>query len=628
MQKRLLSFILTILFNISIFNFAFAQPVSPVQEFKPEFILTNAASREAIDLSGDWIYSKDLYQTGLTDINGKVAKSRMQRYRDINVEQESLKNPYAFYEFDMQRGPKMSIPNSWNSVVPELRYYDGLIWFQKTFNINKENQENKRVFAHFEAVNYKAHVYLNGVKIGEHIGGFTPFSIEMTDKIRNGENSLTIGVDSSHNSPESIPSNITDWDIYGGITRKVRIIFTPNTFINDAYLMLDKNKNISGEIALNGKLASNQAINIEIEGVKTKIIAKTDENGLAKFEVKAPKNLKLWSPENPNLYKVKFKTNEDELNEKIGFRTIRTEGKKILLNDKPIFLSGISMHEEEIGENPSRLMTEEAIRKLYSEVKNGLNGNYIRLSHYPHSELAVRIADEMGILIWSEIPIYWTIDYNNPKVLVNAKKMFAENIYRDRNRASVIIWSIANETPIDDDRNRFLSDIAKTVRQFDNSRLISAALLTERKIIDNRINIYTDDPLVKDLDIMAVNTYNGWYGDDKLEDVGKAIWHTPNDKPLIVSEFGADAQFGVHAKDVPYKFSEEFQAEYYRQTLKMIDNMENVSGISPWILKDFRSPRREHPIYQNGWNRKGLIDELGRRKLAFEVLANYYKSKQ
>lgn len=596
----------------------------PLDDMRPDLVLTHVAARDHIDLSGDWVYSKDLYRTGLTDINGWVAKSRMQRYRDINVETEEKKDPNSFYEFDMQRGPTMEIPNAWNSVLPELRYYVGVIWFQKEFDI--QPQKDRRAFIHFEAANYRAHVFINGQKAGEHIGGFTPFAFEITDLIRKGKNQVTIAVDSYHDA-ESIPGSITDWDLYGGITRTPRIVFTPSTFIDDAYLQLDQNGKMIGEVRLNGEKKANQRIEVNIAGTNKKISGTTDAQGKASIATDAPANLKLWSPEEPHLYKVTFKSRSDSLNENIGFRTIKTRGHEILLNDKPIFLAGISMHEEEIGENPSRNMTEAAIRKLYTEVKDGLNGNYIRLSHYPHSELASRIADEMGILLWSEIPVYWSIDFLNERVLNNAKRMMGENIYRDRNRASIIIWSIANETPVADDRNVFLKNLASSVRKMDPSRLISAALLVEREDTAKGIEISIKDPLTESLDILAVNTYNGWYGDDTLADLAGIVWHTPDNRPVILSEFGADAMAGVHAEGTPFKFSEEYQAEYYRQTLRMADNIANLSGMSPWILKDFRSPRREHPIYQNGWNRKGLISETGVRKQSFDVMAEYYKKR-
>jgi len=135
----------------------------------------------------------------------------------------------------------------------------------------------------------------------------------------------------------------------------------------------------------------------------------------------------------------------------------------------------------------------------------------------------------------------------------------------------------------------------------------------------------TNDPLAASLDVMAFNTYNGWYGGDRLEDLAKIEWRVPGDKPLLFSETGAGALAGLHQPNEPGKFSEEYQAEYYRQTLAMLARIPNFDGLSPWILKDFRSPRRQHPIYQQGWNRKGLESETGQRKKAFDVLAAYYE---
>jgi beta-glucuronidase len=309
------------------------------------------------------------------------------------------------------------------------------------------------------------------------------------------------------------------------------------------------------------------------------------------------------------------------LDDRIGFRTVEVRGTQILLNGKPIFLRGISMHEEELGNNPVRAITPAAARALLSEVKTGLNGNFVRLAHYPHSEVMTRMADELGLLVWSEVPVYWRVNWDNPATLMAARAQLREEILRDRNRAAIILWSVANETPVGDARNAFLRTLIGDVRALDDSRLVTAALLSGRKG-----NVQTiDDPLVNDLDVMAVNTYNGWYTPDALADVPNLEWRSPVDKPLIFSEFGADALAGYHdAAAAPHKYSEEYQAEYYRQTLAMAAKVPFLAGMSPWILKDFRSPRRQHPVFQQGWNRKGLISETGMRKAAFFVLAAEY----
>eukprot|EP01034_Spumella_vulgaris_P032551 gene32551-40163_t len=592
------------------------------QDLRPAFLLTGAHYRDSQDLSGQWRYSKDLYRTGLSDINGWVAKSRMQRHRDIDVAAQEARGGTDFFEFDMDRGPIINLPGAWNAADPTLRYYDGLMWFQRKFKA--QPLHGKRAFLRFDAVNYRAYVYLNGKEIGRHEGGFTPFVLEVTDALKAGENRLTVGVDSTHDA-QSIPTFITDWDLYGGITRPVRLVVTPATFIDDATLSLQKNGRITGEVRLQGAEAAGQKVSVRIGALAT-ASAVTDGEGRAAFDIKAPAGLARWTPEQPSLYDVQFSTAADSVRDRIGFRTIAVQGNQILLNGKPIFLRGISLHEEELGANPSRNMTEAASRALLHQVKHGLHGNYVRLSHYPHSEVTVRLADEMGLLVWSEIPVYWTVDWENPAVLRKALVMQAETVYRDRNRASVILWSVGNETPVSEPRTRFHGAMADNVRALDPSRLISAALLVERRKADGKDVIEIQDPLTGKLDVLAVNTYAGWYGSDTLDALAGLHWKVPGDRPLILSEFGADALAG-YRNDDHRKFTEEYQAEYYRKTLAMADKIPNLRGMSPWILKDFRSPRREHPVFQNGWNRKGLLSETGVPKQAFGVLADYYRNK-
>ncbi|MFG6413303.1 glycoside hydrolase family 2 protein [Roseateles sp. DC23W] len=602
---------------------ASATAATAADDLRPALLL-NGSRDASHELSGRWTYSKDYYRTGLTDINGWVAKSRMQRYRDLDVAAEEAKpGSPVFFEFDMDRGPAMEIPGAWNAATPELRYYDGLMWFQRKFNV--QPRPGERSFLRFEAVNYRAYVYLNGKEIGRHEGGFTPFVLEVTQALRSGDNRLTVGVDSRHDA-QSIPGEITDWDLYGGITRPVRLIHTPASFIDDATLRLTEAGRLVGSAQLNGAGAANQTVTLNIAALKLQVQARTDAQGVARFELPAPAALKRWSPETPQLYDVQFTAGADTLRERIGFRTIAVKGDQILLNGKPVFLRGVSAHEEELGPNPARRMTESAARALLTEVKQGLGGNYVRLSHYPHSETMLRMADELGLLVWSEIPVYWTVDWDNPVALQKALRMQAETIYRDRNRAALVMWSVGNETPVADNRTRFHVALAKSARELDPGRLISAALLVERQGDVIRIA----DPLLPHLDVMAINTYAGWYGDDKLDDLKKLRWELPTDKPLIASEFGADALAGEH--DSPgtsraqlRKWTEEYQAAYYRATLEMLHRIPNLRGLSPWVLKDFRSPRREHPVFQNGWNRKGLLSETGQRKAAFDVIAEHYR---
>ena len=597
-------------------------------ELAPPLLLTNAIHRSGDDLSGDWTYSKDRYRVSLGEMNNTPPDPRNQRYRDINVQAEEKANPATFFEYDMQRAPRASLPGSWNIPNTELRYYDGLMWYQRTFVARElgSKQGAARAFLRFEAVNYKASVYLNGKFVGTHEGGFTPFTFEVTALLRKGENQITLGVDSTR-SDESVPPTFTDWELYGGVTRPVRLIYTPKTYIDDQVLQLLEDGSISATVTLNGPVAAGQPVTLSIAELGLKLQAATNAAGQAQFKFKAPAGLQRWSPESPKLYDVKVQAGDDSLADRIGFRTIQVVGENILLNGKPIFLRGISMHEEEFGPTPARIITPQAARALLSEIKHGLNGNYVRLSHYPHSELTVRLADEMGLLVWSEIPVYWSVDFKSAKALTTARKMLAENILRDRNRASVFVWSVGNETPGTPERLHFQSTLADDVRALDPTRLVSAALWAHKEKVNGRIEARITDPLADKLDILAINTYTGWYGDDTLDDITTMRWTNRHGKPMVLSEFGADAKANYHDPVNKPKFSEEFQAQFYVNTLKMADNISFLRGVSPWILKDFQSPRREHPVYQNGWNRKGVVSETGQRKLAFDVLADYFKRK-
>ncbi len=592
--------------------------VAVADSLRPPLLLTARAAAQ--DLSGRWTYSKDLYRTGLTDINGWPAKPRMERFRDVDVASAEAKGGVGFFEYDLDRGAAMDIPGAWNSATPELRYFDGLMWLQRRFDAPAPKPD-QRSFLRFEAVNYRALVFLNGKEVGRHEGGFTPFVVEVTQALRETGNRLVIGVDSKHDA-QSIPAEITDWDLYGGITRPVKLMQTPATFIDDATLRLTDAGRLVGSVQLNGPQAANQTVSLHINALGTVLQARTNAKGEAHFDGAAPAALKRWSPEAPTLYDVDFEASGDRVHDRMGLRTIAVRGSEILLNGQPVTLRGISIHEEEIAPNPARRIDEAAARRLLGEVKNGLHGNYVRLSHYPHNETMLRVADELGLLVWSEIPVYWSIDWETPTVLDKARRMQAETIYRDRNRAALILWSIGNETPVGEARTRFHTALAETVRAIDASRLVSAALLVERK----GDTIHIADPLLPQLDVVAVNTYAGWYGDDDLDTVRRLRWDVPADKPLLFSEFGADAFAGFHDPTLRPKFSEDYQADYYRATLAMAAKVPTLRGMSPWVLKDFRSPRREHPIYQNGWNRKGLISETGQRKLAFDVLAEHYQA--
>jgi beta-glucuronidase len=400
---------------------------------------------------------------------------------------------------------------------------------------------------------------------------------------------------------------------------------TPQTFIDEAWIRLAADGRIAVSLQLNGPNAANRRAWVRIPALGFVLRGRTGADGVWRATHDAPQALTRWSPETPTLYDVAFGAAGDTLRDRVGFRTIEVRGEDILLNGVPVFLRGICLHEEELGAEPVRNMTPQAAEALLHIAKHELHCNFVRLAHYPHAAAMTRAADKLGLMVWSEIPVYWRINWENEQTLNVARQMLAENIRRDRNRASIVLWSVANETPLGEARNAFLRTLIADARALDDTRLITAALLTERRDHEGRPVMVVNDPLAEQLDVLGVNTYNGWYSDDELRDLPHIGWRSDYGKPMVFSEFGADALAGFSDPELMRKFSEDFQAEYYRQTLAMSETIQFLRGLSPWILKDFRSPRRQHPVYQNGWNRKGVISETGVRKQAFAVLAQHYR---
>ncbi|WP_340110758.1 glycoside hydrolase family 2 protein [Maribellus mangrovi] len=591
----------------------FALILFPFLNSAQEVFIQNTNGRQHTSLNGKWKYVLDPYEQGQIGF--------MPVYR--NVKQKD-KTDRVEYNFDDAQ--TLWVPGAWDAQKPELSYYEGSIWYRKTFD-KTDISSHKRYFVYVGAANYISTVTFNGKVLGKHEGGFTPFAFEITNLIKATDNFLIIGVNNSR-IKDGIPAQVTDWFNHGGITRDVKLIEVPHTFISNYFLSLDKNslhsknRQINGKLELEGESFPEKAL-IEIPELKLSEEVTIGSDGTSNFTIDV-KNLELWSPKNPKLYKVIIKAGDDIVTDQIGFRTIETEGKKILLNGKQIFLRGISLHDE----NPLRADRANSAddAKLVLGWAKELGCNFIRLAHYPHQENILREADKMGILLWEELPLYWGIDWNSPEVLQKAKKQYSEVINRDYNRASSIIWSIANETAPTDARNAFLGAVADHVRSIDSTRLLSAACKKDQPGDGNTAKYYTiNDPLMKYLDVVSFNEYLGWYGGLPDECREKVITSDEN-KPIIVSEFGGGALQGFYADSLT-RWSEDFQEYLYKESIAMFDKIDGLAGMTPWILADFMSPLRQLPDVQDGWNRKGLISEKGRKKKAFFVLQEYYRKK-
>lgn len=568
-------------------------------------LIQNTQSRNMYSLNGTWHYHID--PTG-----AKLNKNKQERFDN------------ALNGYDWTYANTLEVPGDYNHQVRELFLYEGAVWYQREFSFTPT--PGKRYFLYFAAVENEAEVYLNEKKVGSHKGAYTPFNFEITEHLAKGSNSIIVGTRNYRDRHDVPPTNY-DWWNYGGITRDVMILELPELFIENYHIQLSPTSldSVRGWVKLSEKLIG-QAVTVEIPEAKWRFEGETDTDG--KIWISSPiKNISYWSPDNPKRYDLAISIEGEKLKDKVGLRTIEVSGNQILLNKEAVFLKGICMHDE-IPQRQARTNTEADSRMLLNWAK-AMNCNFIRLAHYTHNEQTIRLADELGLLLWSEIPTYWQVDFGSEIAYERAKNQLTEMIERDRNRASVIIWSVANETNPGEDRQKFLKGLIDHAKEIDGTRLVTAAL-KKKKVPLNSTLQECDDPLMEYVDVIALNEYIGWYPNQGLNglpsDCDLVTWNIPQHLPLIISEFGAGALYGYHGSDTT-RWTEEFQLSLYQHTFEMLAKIPNLRGVSPWLLADYLSPKRKNTYFQNFWNRKGLISSTGKKKKAFYFLRAYYENR-
>lgn len=576
-------------------------------------LLVGVDRRVVTSLNGDWHFLVD--QSPARALYGPTGEINDTSYA-LN-EHPNITGKHN-QEYDFATAPTIRVPGDWNTQVAQLFNYEGVLWYQRDFDFKPRT--GTRTFLHVGAANYRSHVWVNQKRVCDHEGGYTPFDCEVTAVLHPGSNFVVIAVDATR-VRDGIPSVGIDWFNYGGLTRDVSLVTVPAAFMDDYDVHLTHGPSFDGaSTEISGYVhvvdaPAGMAVRVEIPELDAKTTASTDAGGNAAFTLK-PRRLTLWSPESPKLYKVNLAAGEDRLTDEIGFRDVRVEGTRILLNGKAIFLEGANLHAE-APVRGGRASSAEDARILFGYLRD-LHANFVRLAHYPHDEHMLREADRTGILVWSEIPNWQNISFEKPEVYGKDVAMLREMIRRDRNKASVILWSVSNETPNKPARTRFLVGLANEARKLDPTRLITSAIIGPRISGNQAVN---DDPLCDALDVIGQNEYVGWY-ELTPEEADGMRWTFPQ-KPVVVSEFGAEAKAGNHG-EVNQRWTEEQQVYVFEHQFAMLRNIPQLRGVSPWILMDFRSPTRNIPRLQDGYNRKGLIAEDGTKKKAFYLFQKAY----
>lgn len=575
-----------------------------ISDYKQDYAGNNALAKDLIfmggrqtySLNGEWHYAIDQYDTCLRQ------KWFLEQYFDKDG--RSLPVDFSFQDW-----PTISLPCSVNTEKPELFWYEGPLVFTRTFSWDMQENMGKKVFLRIGAANYFSYIFLNGKYICKHEGGSTPFMWDVTEYLEK-ENRILIVSDNTRNHL-FVPTENTDWFNYSGVYRDIELVALPTEYLKDLKVNLVPHSDFS-QIRIAAETSADSGI-VTVEIPELQIATSMEiQNGKGEIVVEARPN--LWSPETPILYDVTATFGQDKVVDRVGFREISVEGRDILLNSKKLFLRGVSVHED--SQFTGKALRDEERLTIIRTAKE-LGANYLRLAHYPHHENMAKLCDEQGILLWEEIPVYWAIAFDNPATYNNARNQLEELMCRDFNRASVIIWSVGNENLDSDDRFRFMGNLADFAHQYDNTRMVSAACLVDGETLSIK------DRLAEKLDIIGVNEYIGWYSPN-FEELPQLMNNSNPTKPVIISEFGADATPGLHGS-VDDKGTEECQEAIYRKQIEVIRQIPYIKGITPWILFDFRCPRRTAAI-QGYYNRKGLVSsDRTYYKPAFSVLQSFYR---
>lgn len=539
-------------------------------------------------------------------------------------------------------GRVIGVPASWNDQFEDTRDYLGAAWYQTRFAPPAE-REGRRVFLRFNSVNYLAQVWLNGVKLGLHEGGHLPFSFEVTGLLKPEKNLLVVRVDGSL-APDRVPPGKVPFDPkdafansfnppasfdffpYCGIQRSVLLFTTPRVSLSDITVTTDltgATGKVAVRVSADGPSASTVSVTLEGFGQKRSAFA-----ALSKGSGRAPLTVpraKLWAPGSPNLYNLsvellKGPTVVDRYDLPVGIRTLQVKGHRLLLNGKPVVLRGFGRHEDfpVLG----RYLPRAVLVKDF-DLMGWTGANSFRTTHYPYDESNLALADRLGFLVIDETPAVGL--FFQSRGLSKRRKLcrqyIREMIGRDKNHPSVVMWSLANEPHSHRPRAAgFFKDLAGLAKKLDPTRPVTLVSYVGEK-----------EEAFRFLDLVCVNRYFGWYSEPG--DLDRACRRLSEDldslhrrfkKPVLVTEFGADALPGHHSEP-PEMFSEEYQAGMIARYLEVLARKPFVAGAHVWNLCDFKTAQATHRPGAMNW--KGVFTRDRRPKLAAHLLRKIWKGR-
>jgi len=509
----------------------------------------------------------------------------------------------------------MMVPSCWNNEMGFYEY-EGIAWYHTNFTTGSQNIELS-----FGAVTGSAKVFLDGMLLGNHYGGFTEFHFVVTN-LELGNHSLTVMIDSA-SGKDTIPLPRVDWYHYGGIIRDVMVSELKDVLIEQFHIKYELDNDVqnaivnidlkltnldSGRKQVPVKVYLNDALVLE----QAVSVSGTEQFALEHIQVNG---VSLWDIGQPNLYTVRIETSNDDLIDRIGFRKIEIKDRRFLLNGKEIYIKGVNRHEEhpEWGfAFPQKLMKKDI------DIIKKLGCNAIRGSHYPNSKAFLDYLDCEGLLFWSEIPMWGYPEdaLKNPVIIERGLQMHREMVEQYFNHPSIIIWGLHNEIDTRCEAGLIITKtFYKTLKSLDNSRLITFAT---DKILDDICLHYAD--------FISINKYHGWYegGIDRwpgfLEKVEEKLKKEGlEDVPVVMSEFGAAAIYGNRTYE-NIKWTEEYQANLFDYTMRLFHDSPLINGTYLWQFCDIRTAKEMGNDRARGFNNKGILNEYRKPKTACDVV--------
>lgn len=556
---------------------------------------------------------------------------------------------------------KIAIPGSWNEQLAEqgFKNYIGRAWHETFFTLPEKLIQDQRIWIRIGAADHKAEVWINGKNVGSHEGGYLPFSFEITEALGHNDeiNRLVICVDSTldmHTLPQDVdpksypyntksyqrrhlfPPTRFDFFPYGGLTRPVDIFTTPKNFISDIKI----DSGLDGSVSLKIDSTDESLVyRVVLKDMEEKVVASnTFENASGSvLNLKlASKDVHPWSPSNPHLYTLKVELIKDDscidvYYEDFGIREITINNGTIYLNGRKLFMNGFGKHEDFpiVGRGQFR---PGYIRDF--ELMRWIGSNSFRTSHYPYDDEIIRLADKLGFLVINEVPAvslgFWSDKFDDLKPLLdNHKRSISELIDRDYNRPSVISWSVTNEPNLwaeehyqNEASKKYFKELYNHTKDIDSSRPIMSISMSVYK---------EDDVALEFCDLIGINRYYGWYTepvnlDKAASDLAEeldAIFNK-HQKPVMVTEFGADTVEGMHST-TPQMFTEEYQVAFIFKYLEVLEQRDFIAGAHIWNFADFLTPQHYRRMVLN---KKGVFTRNREPKTIAFKLREHWRSSE